>query len=99
MTQKIKTFDIADLFCGAGGSSTGAERAIIEIGGCLNLVCVNHWPIAIETHKLNHPTAQHYIEDLTVADPIACVPGGKLDLLMASQEYFIKLTRGERLYE
>ena len=35
---------MADLFCGAGGSSTGAERAIREIGGTMELVCVNHWP-------------------------------------------------------
>ena len=77
---------VADLFCGAGGSSTGAERAVKEFGGEMELVCVNHWPVAIETHKKNHPTARHYIEDVATADPERIVPEGWLDLLMASPE-------------
>jgi DNA (cytosine-5)-methyltransferase 1 len=77
---------IADLFCGAGGSSEGAERAIQALGHTMTLVCINHWPVAIETHRRNHPTARHYIEDITVADPHKLVPEGRLDLLMASPE-------------
>ncbi len=82
----MKKFLIADLFCGAGGSSTGAERAVRSIGGQMMLVCINHWPVAIETHRRNHPTARHYIEDISVADPVKLVPEGYLDLLMASPE-------------
>jgi DNA (cytosine-5)-methyltransferase 1 len=26
----------------------------------MNLVAVNHWNIAIETHGRNHPEARHY---------------------------------------
>ncbi|RJQ10893.1 MAG: hypothetical protein C4551_01935 [Bacillota bacterium] len=77
---------VADLFCGAGGSSTGAEKAIRAIGGEMVLVAVNHWPVAVETHQKNHPTARHYIEDLNVADPEKIVPEGRLDLLMASPQ-------------
>lgn len=77
---------MADLFCGAGGTSTGAERAIKRLGGEMVLAAVNHWPIAIETHQRNHPTARHYVEDVTVADPERIVPEGRLDLLMASPE-------------
>ena len=44
-------YQVADLFCGAGGSSTGAEKAIEEIGGKMELVAVNHWPIAVQTHR------------------------------------------------
>ena len=79
-------YQVADLFCGAGGSSTGAEKAIEEIGGRMELVAVNHWPIAVQTHQLNHPTAQHYLQDLDKADPEEIVPNGYLDLLMASPE-------------
>lgn len=82
MTQYL----VADLFCGAGGTSTGAERAIKRLGGEMVLAAVNHWPIAIETHQRNHPTARHYVEDVTVADPERIVPEGRLDLLMASPE-------------
>lgn len=81
-----RDFLVADLFCGAGGSSTGAERAILALGRKMTLVCINHWPVAIETHKLNHPTARHYIEDVSVAKPDELVPEGYLDLLMASPE-------------
>ena len=80
------TFLVADLFCGAGGTSTGATNAVEEIGGEIDLVAVNHWPVAVETHKLNHPEARHYVQDLDGADPEMLIPEGRLDLLMASPE-------------
>ena len=52
----------------------------------MELVAVNHWSIAIETHQLNHPSARHYVHDLETADPETIVPEGTLDLLMASPE-------------
>jgi DNA (cytosine-5)-methyltransferase 1 len=79
-------FLAADLFCGAGGSSTGCARAIRAIGGELLLVCVNHDKTAIATHRRNHPSARHFIEDLNGADPERLVPERRLDLLMASPE-------------
>ena len=77
---------MADLFCGAGGSSTGAKRAIEETGRRMRLRAVNHWNIAIATHSKNHPEALHIIEDVNVVDPEEVVPDGRLDLLMASPE-------------
>lgn len=56
---------VADLLCGAGGSSTGCARALAALGLRMELVCVNHWPIAIETHKANHPEARHYCQDIS----------------------------------
>jgi DNA (cytosine-5)-methyltransferase 1 len=75
---------VADLLCGAGGSSTGCARALGELGLDMELVCVNHWPTAIETHKLNHPEARHYVQDIATVRPHLLVPEGYLDLLMAS---------------
>jgi DNA (cytosine-5)-methyltransferase 1 len=75
---------VADLLCGAGGSSTGAQRALGELGLEMELVCVNHWPTAIETHKRNHPEARHYCQDIATVRPHLIVPEGYLDLLMAS---------------
>jgi DNA (cytosine-5)-methyltransferase 1 len=75
---------VADLLCGAGGSSTGAERALRELGLEMELVCVNHWPTAIETHTLNHPQARHFVQDIATVRPHLLVPEGYLDLLMAS---------------
>jgi len=81
-----RKFLVSDLFCGAGGSSTGAEKAIRAIGGQMVLVAVNHDKTAIATHRQNHPGARHFIEDLNGADPERLVPEGRLDLLMASPE-------------
>jgi DNA (cytosine-5)-methyltransferase 1 len=50
----------------------------------MELACVNHWPVAIETHSRNHPDARHYCMDLEAAKPEEIVPEGRLDLLMAS---------------
>jgi DNA (cytosine-5)-methyltransferase 1 len=75
---------VADLLCGAGGSSTGCARALAELGLEMELVCVNHWGVAIETHRRNHPEARHYVQDIATVRPHLIVPEGYLDLLMAS---------------
>jgi len=77
---------IADLFAGAGGSSTGCVHAIKRIGRKMVLVCVNHDQTAINTHKKNHPAARHAVEGLNGADPQRLVRQGRLGLLMASPE-------------
>ena len=41
----MNVFKAADLFCGAGGTSTGAEEAAHELGAELELVAVNHWSV------------------------------------------------------
>lgn len=81
MARKIL---VADLLCGAGGSSTGCQRALDALGLPMELVCVNHWPVAIETHQKNHPDARHYVQDISTVRPHILVPEGYLDLLMAS---------------
>lgn len=77
---------IADLFCGAGGTSTGVLQAAQELGRKINLVAVNHWDLAIATHSDNHPYVDHYNSDLEDIDPRQVIPSGKLRLLVASPE-------------
>ena len=90
-----RKFLVADLFCGAGGTSTGATQAITELGGEIELVAVNHWATAVKTHSKNHPQARHFVQDLDGADPETLVPEGWLDLLMASPECrFFSRARG-----
>lgn len=84
--MSARTYRVCDLFCGAGGSSSGAARAIAAMGAELDLVAVNHWDQAIATHSRNHPEARHYCVNLDAARPEDIVPGGRLDLLMASPE-------------
>ena len=80
------TFLVGDLFCGAGGSSSGAYRAIEAMGEEMDLVAINHWDVAIATHSANHPRARHSCVNLDAARPEELVPEGRLDLLMASPE-------------
>ena len=58
-----------DLFCGAGGTSTGVESATINGQKCAHVIaCVNHDPHAIASHLANHPEAKHYTEDIRTLD-------------------------------
>lgn len=77
---------VADLFCGAGGTTTGAMQAIHALGRDVEFAAVNHWPVAIATHEKNHPDVRHYCKDLDTANPNEIVPEGRLDLLLASPE-------------
>jgi DNA (cytosine-5)-methyltransferase 1 len=77
---------VCDLFCGGGGTTTGAMQAINAIGRDVEFVAVNHWPIAIATHEKNHPEVRHFCIDLDSAKPNELVPEGELDLLLASPE-------------
>lgn len=54
-----------DLFCGAGGTSTGVENARYADEQCAKVVaCVNHDVNAIASHAANHPDALHFTEDI-----------------------------------
>lgn len=54
-----------DLFCGAGGTSTGVELATLHGEKCAKVIaCVNHDAHAIASHLANHPEARHFTEDI-----------------------------------
>lgn len=54
-----------DLFCGAGGTSTGVENARLDNEQCAKVIaCVNHDANAIASHAANHPDALHFTEDI-----------------------------------
>lgn len=52
-----------DLFAGAGGFTTGAELA-----GVRCVWSANHWPVAVETYRANHPDVPCEAQDLRQAD-------------------------------
>lgn len=56
---------MTDFFCGAGGSSTGA----IQVPGVSVRAAANHWQLAVDTHNVNHPDADHYCADLSQIHP------------------------------
>ena len=58
-----------DLFCGAGGTSTGVSTARLDGEECAKVVaCVNHDANAIASHASNHPDAMHFTEDIRTLD-------------------------------
>lgn len=70
---------LTDLFCGAGGSSTGA----IAVPGVSVRIASNHWDLAVETHNTNHPDADHLCADLSNTNPRRFP---RTDILWASPE-------------
>jgi DNA (cytosine-5)-methyltransferase 1 len=65
-----------DLFAGWGGFSLGAERAGAEV-----ILAANHWRLAVDAHKANHPHAEHLCQDLNQAN---FYDFPDMDLLLAS---------------
>lgn len=64
MKDNIKLLYV-DLFCGAGGTSTGVEQATLHGQKCAHVIaCVNHDPNAIKSHAANHPDTHHFTEDI-----------------------------------
>lgn len=62
-------FLIVDLFCGAGGTTTGYTLAEMEGSKIAKVIaCVNHDPKAIKSHWLNHPDVKHFEEDIRTLD-------------------------------
>lgn len=70
------TLRAIDLFAGAGGTSTGARMAGVNV-----VAAVNHWSVAVATHSLNHPEAAHVCQDIASVDPTS-MPAH--DLMLAS---------------
>lgn len=73
------TLTITDLFCGAGGSSSGAE----QVPGVTVRMAANHWKLAVETHNRNLPHADHDTADISQVDPRRYP---RTDILWASPE-------------
>lgn len=72
---------MTDMFCGAGGSSTGA----LSVPGIEVRTAMNHWARAIETHNVNHPKTDHVTADISQVDPRLVRHS---DILWASPECF-----------
>lgn len=72
------TLTVTDLFCGAGGSSLGAQEAGIQL-----VMAANHWQTAIDVHQAHFPNAAHDCADISQVDPRRWA---RTDILLASPE-------------
>jgi DNA (cytosine-5)-methyltransferase 1 len=82
--MKTKTINTVDLFCGAGGATTGLEMALDRLGLRHSGLAINHWKIAVDTMKANHPSVDTLQMSIEEAVPADLVPGGRVDFLWAS---------------
>lgn len=73
---------IVDNFAGGGGTSTGLE---IGLGRSVD-IAINHNELAVAMHKLNHPTTDHYCEDVWHVYPIAATKGMPVGLAWLSPD-------------
>lgn len=64
MPQKNSYPTVTDQFCGAGGSSQGAQDAGAEVK-----LAMNHWQRAIDTHSANFQNTDHDCADISASDP------------------------------
>lgn len=58
-----------DLYCGAGGWTTGFEEAMLELGIPFREIAANHWCRAIETMVANHPNVIAMQADIEAITP------------------------------
>lgn len=79
-----------DLFCGAGGTSTGFELAYFNGYKCADVIaCVNHDANAIASHAANHPGALHFTEDIRTLELSPLVAHAKRLRLLHPDAYLI----------
>lgn len=84
--SRTKVVHAVDLFCGAGGTSSGLINAVNDLGYEIKLTAINHWDVAIATHSKNHEEVEHHCQSIDTIEPTKIVPGGRLQLLVASPE-------------
>lgn len=73
-----------DLFCGAGGFSTGGDIAFREAGLEWDGIAINHWNVAVGTYNANHPHMKALCMGVEDAIPSKLFPGREIDYLVAS---------------
>lgn len=77
--MKPNPYTVIDLFCGAGGTTTGIHLS----GKAKVIACINHDETAIKSHAANYPDCNHYIEDIRLFNVAALQ---KCDIITMSAE-------------
>lgn len=80
----MRTLNTVDLFCGAGGASTGLQQACEQLGMRNSELAINHWKVAVQTFTANHPGAEVLETDLERVVPEEVAKSRVIDLLWAS---------------
>jgi DNA (cytosine-5)-methyltransferase 1 len=81
----MRTVRVVDLFCGAGGATAAMVKAASALDMKLEAYCYNHWDVALETHAINHPWAEHECINVVEAKPSDLIKS-HVDVLLAGPE-------------
>lgn len=61
--MKKKELFTVDLFCGAGGATSGLEYSLNVLGMTHKGLAINHWEIAVDTMRKNHAVVTPFVFD------------------------------------
>ncbi|WP_375458959.1 DNA cytosine methyltransferase [uncultured Enterovirga sp.] len=73
---------VIDSFAGGGGASTGIGQAL----GRSPDIAINHDPIALAMHRMNHPDTRHAEEDVVSVDSVGLCAGRPVGLFWLSPD-------------
>lgn len=84
LPSELDRWTAIDMFCGAGGVTTGLEQARVKRRKIVDTIAaINHDPLAIKTHSVNHKKVLHFNDDITTQE-VTLLP--KCNILWASIE-------------
>lgn len=73
---------VIDSFAGGGGASTGISMAL----GRDPDIAINHDPLALAMHRINHPATRHMVQDVATVDSVSMCAGLPIGLLWMSPD-------------
>jgi len=73
---------VMDSFAGGGGASEGIRAAL----GHDPDIAINHDPVALAMHRVNHPGTRHMVQDVATVDSIGMCGGRPIGMLWMSPD-------------
>lgn len=73
---------VIDSFAGGGGASTGISMAL----GRDPDIAINHDPLALAMHRVNHPGTRHMVQDVATVDSLSMCAGLPIGMLWMSPD-------------
>lgn len=73
---------VIDSFAGGGGASTGIRMAL----GRDPDIAINHDPMALAMHRMNHPGSRHMVQDVATVDSVGMCAGLPIGMLWMSPD-------------
>ncbi|MFG1370711.1 DNA cytosine methyltransferase [Xanthobacter oligotrophicus] len=73
---------VIDSFAGGGGASTGIRMALGRDAD----IAINHAPLSLAMHRVNHPGTRHMVQDVATVDSVSMCAGFPIGMLWMSPD-------------